>query len=345
MSGSTTTTAYAADNQHQTWSAPQQSLQAQLSKPNKSLTRNTIRRLRDDLINTVSQLYDAHVAYVLDLATFSVVKKLSTCGKEAVFVPFLDTFDFDKRPDNPTTSWEDLKNEQVAIVKAHFDVLEVTSIAPTTLLAELSESSTLSHPPTIRVDLQPDIAVKVVKQSRPHDNQFNWVIRSMNMYSPELGQLVVEHARWRARTLPPRTDLADMSTNNSIRDDCSTISHVLGLLDQYMRNRRAEYGDLVDRAALLVVHAVLLIHLHAKAIAAVHSRGILEMNSDGTADAYTSYDNFQAVAKARSLAKEAICRLETNDQLDAGITCFLRADTENGVFTKIVVPRTKYPAA
>ncbi len=91
------------------------------------LTRNNVRQLRDDLINTISQLYDAHVAYVLDLATFSVAKKLSTHRRGAVFVPFLDTFDFDKHPDNPATSWEDLKNEQLAIVKAHFDVLEVTN--------------------------------------------------------------------------------------------------------------------------------------------------------------------------------------------------------------------------
>ncbi len=206
------------------------------------------------------------------------------------------------------------------------------------LLAELSESPTLSQPPQIRADLQPDVVVKVVKQSRPHDNQRSWLIRSMSNYSPKLGQLVIEHAGWRARTLPPRTDLADISTNNSIRDHCSAIGHVLGLLDQYMQNRPVEYHDLVDRAGLLVIHAVLLIHLHANVIAAVHSRGILEMNCDGTADAYTSYENFQAVAKVRSLAKEAICCLETNDHLDAEITCFLRAGTEKGVFAKIVVP-------
>lgn len=91
------------------------------------LTRNAIRRLRDDLINIVSQLYDAHVAYVLDLATFSMLKKLPTRRRGAAFVPFLDNFDFDKRPDNPTISWEELKHEQLAIVKAHFAVLEVAN--------------------------------------------------------------------------------------------------------------------------------------------------------------------------------------------------------------------------
>lgn len=197
------------------------------------------------------------------------------------------------------------------------------------MLAEISESSTLSQPPPVRADLQPDIMVKVVEQSRAHDDQRNWAIRSINSYSPKLGQLVIEHARWRSRTLPPRTDLADMSTNNSIRDHCSAISHVLGLLDQYMQDRQVENGDLVDRAALLVVHAVLLVHLHAKDIAVVHSRGILDMNNDGTPDAYTSYDSFQAVAKARSLAKEAIRRLDTNDQLEPGISWFLKIDCGN----------------
>lgn len=194
----------------------------------------------------------------------------------------------------------------------------------------MSESSALSHPPQIRADLRPDIVVRVVEQSRPHDDQRNWVIRSVGSYSPGLGRLAVQHARRLVRTLQPRPLLAEVSTANSIRSHCSAINHVIGLLHEYMQGRQVEKSVQVDRAALLVLHAVLLIHLHAKVIGVVHSQGILDLNSDGTADEYTSGESFQAVAKARSLAKAAICQLGQNDQPDTQITCFLRAGSANG---------------
>ncbi|KAG8407803.1 hypothetical protein J3459_018337 [Metarhizium acridum] len=284
-------------------------------------TQKRLNHLRDNLIRTVSTLYDAHVAFILDLATFSVVKKLSQRRGGAVFVPFLDTFDFDKHPNDRTMSWEQLKQKQVSIVNAHFDVLE--------LIAELSEPSTFSQPPQIRVDLQPDVVVEVVEQSCLHDDQRNWVIGSVSKYSPKLGRLVVQHASGRARTLLPRADLAEVSTNKSIHSHCSTISHVLDLLDRYIRDGQAEACDMVDRAALLVVQAVLTIHLHARAIQVVHSRGILDMNCCGTVEAYTSYESFQAVAKVCSLAKAAI-QVAPSDQLDAEIACFLRGNSPDG---------------
>lgn len=188
------------------------------------------------------------------------------------------------------------------------------------LIAELSETSALSQPPQLRPDLQPDIVVKVVEESGLRDDHRNRVICSISSYSSELAKLVIRHACSCARRLPLRTGLAEMSTDKSIRSHCSAISHVLGLLDQHMRDGQA----LVHRAALLVVHAVLLIQLHAKSIGVMHSQGILEMNSDDTPDAYRSYEDFQALAKVRSLAKEAISQLAPNKTLDPAITRFIR---------------------
>lgn len=166
----------------------------------------------------------------------------------------------------------------------------------------------------------------MVELRNPHDDLRNWIIGSVSGYSPELGRLAVRHACRRARTLPPRTDLAEKATNDSIRGHCFAVSHVLGLLDMYRQDRQVEKSDLVDWAALLVVHAVLLIHLHAKAIGVVHSQGLLDMNSDGTAEAYTSCEDFQAVAKVRSLARIAISQLTPDNQLDSEVICFLRAN-------------------
>ncbi|OAA36998.1 hypothetical protein NOR_07274 [Metarhizium rileyi] len=274
------------------------------------LTKKELRRLRDDLIDAVGELYKAHVAFIFDLASFSVVKKMRNTPTH-VFVPFLDTFDFDKRPDDSAISWKDLEKEQVSIVQAHFDVLE--------LIAELSETSALSEPPQLRPDLQPDIVAKVVEEYGLRDDHRNRVICSISTYSSELASLVIRHACSCARRLPLRTRLAEMSTDKSIRSHCSAISHVLGLLDQHMRDGQA----LPHRAALLVVHAVLLIQLHAKSIGVMHSQGILEMNGDDTPDAYRSYEDFQALVKVRSLAKEAISQLAPNKTLDPAITSFI----------------------
>lgn len=125
-----------------------------------------------------------------------------------------------------------------------------------------------------------------------------------------------------------RRDLADASSSRgSISDHCATTRHVLDLMDRHVGDAAAtaqtRYGDSVDRAKLLVVHAALLTHLHAKRVTASQSRQILDIYHDGAADEYTSYENFEAVVEIKRLVREAISRLEVADRQDTEITWFL----------------------
>ncbi|KAI3316574.1 hypothetical protein HD806DRAFT_424647 [Xylariaceae sp. AK1471] len=280
-----------------------------------TLTSQDLRRLRDALIRDIGQLYDAHIAYDPDVSTLSVVKKLNRRERVTTFVPFIDTFDFDKHVNDQATSWADLKEKRIETIKAQFDVLE--------LLAELSESLQLRQ---TRTDLQPDIVVKLLRQSRPPEDRRNIVIRQVTRYSPELGQFMIEETRRHVCRLPRRTSLGEEYNNESIRDCCSIVTHVLGLMDQYEGDKQVELGHLADRAAMSIIYAALLVHLHAKTIMAVQSRGLLEMSGHATADSYTSYENFQSVTAAYSQVIQTIhCLKEKGGQLDDGSIWILRA--------------------
>jgi hypothetical protein len=280
-----------------------------------TLASQDLRRLRDALIHDIDQLHDAHIAYNPDVVTLSVVKKLNRGERTATFVPFIDTFNFDEHVNDLATSWTDLEERRINAVKAQFDVLE--------LLAELSESRQLRQ---TRANLQPDSVAKVLQQSRPPEDRCNLVIRQVNQYSPELGQLIIQETRRHVCGLPRRTSLAEEYIKESIRDFCSTLSHVLALMDQYEGEGEEKLSNLMDRATMLIIYAALLIHLHAKTVMAMQSRGLLKLSGNVGAELYTSYESFQSVRAAYSQAMRAIhCLEERGGQLNDGSIWILRA--------------------
>lgn len=240
-----------------------------------------------------------------------------------MLVPFFDTFDFDVSVNDPTTPWADLKQKQIGVIGAYFDVLEQ--------LAKLSKSQQAPQSPQAPTALHPDAVARVLARFRPPEGHANRVIRSVAAYSPELGRLAAANARRRTWTLVTRKDLAAASAAGSIGDHCATTRHVLDLMDRHVEEPRTRYGDAVDRAKLLVVHAALLTHLHARRVAPSQSRQILCMDVDadadvdhaGAADEYGSHEGFEAVVEVRRLVREAACRLEVADRQDAEIAWFL----------------------
>ncbi|KAI0414500.1 hypothetical protein F5X98DRAFT_389764 [Xylaria grammica] len=279
-----------------------------------TLSIQDLRRLRNALIEDISRLYDARIAYDPDLTTLTVVKKLNQRERVATFVPFIDTFDFDDRVGDEATLWADLMQRKINTANAQFEVLE--------LLAELSESRQISQ---FQADLQPDVVAQIFQRIHPRDDQRNLVIRRVARYSPELGRLVIQEARRYVCELPRRTGLARESVNESTRDYCSTVAYILGLMDKYESGRQVELGDLGDRAAISILYAALLIHLHAKTNLAIMSRGLLDMSGNATAESYTSYEGFQTVTAAYSQAMRAIhCFEENGGQLDDGSEWILR---------------------
>ncbi|KAI1177805.1 hypothetical protein F4777DRAFT_164995 [Nemania sp. FL0916] len=301
------------------------------------LSREDIRQLRKAVVGDICQLYELRVAYVPDTGTMSVARKLFRGGK-AEPVPFVDEFDFSKHADDKTIQWSELRDRRVAMIEAEFDVLE--------LLAQLSESpqpQPQSHsqlqlqPPSCQPNLQPSTVAKVLRQHKPPEKRSNAVIRQVPTYSPELSDFLIDAAGTYLRTLAPRAGEALPWIRELTQDYGVTIEHVLGLLEQSTQAGRHEDSEFLARrrAALLVLHAALLIQLHASNVQVLGSRQIVGMHSHGgtvyiydsdSASAYTSREGFRAVAEARGRAGEAVYQLWclAGVEIDEKIAHFVR---------------------
>lgn len=99
-----------------------------------SLSRDSIRQLRETLIHDISGLYAKHLPYTPDLTRLEIVSKTSR-GRlpRIVFRPLIDASDFDLDAAGQTTSLAELGKQRIQFVKAQFDVLEVTLSNFTTL--------------------------------------------------------------------------------------------------------------------------------------------------------------------------------------------------------------------
>ena len=103
------------------------------------------------------------------------------------------------------------------------------------------------------------------------------------------------------------------------------VDHVLNLIDQSIRDGGMRNSDLLcDRASLLIIQAVMLIHQHAKVIPVYASEGLFRKSSDDTADSYTTYEGFVSVAHTRHMAEKAIGELtEVGGKLDRYVKRFV----------------------
>ncbi|KAI1502221.1 hypothetical protein F5X99DRAFT_427614 [Biscogniauxia marginata] len=281
-----------------------------------TLKRRDVQCLRQTLIQDISQLYALHLPYIPDLTKLEVMAKAVRGTIWDTYWPLLDTFDFDIDVNDPDVPWMELRDTRIRIVEAQFDVLEQ--------LAVLSQSP---HHQRVTADLQPDVVAQVLRQHTPPEQQCIAIIRLVNTYSTELGQFMIESARKHLCRLAWRNESVPLTQVATLGYSCTT-NHVLGLLDQSTQD--SPFKDdtlLLDRAALLVVYATLLVQLHAKTIKVLASHGLLENSSNDTADSYTTYEHFASVVQASNAAEEAIRELaEKGIKLDDEIMIFVRAD-------------------
>lgn len=195
------------------------------------------------------------------------------------------------------------------------------------MLAKLSKPHQMMR---LSVDLEPTCVAQILRTHRPPVQPQNLLIRHVKKYSSSLGQLVIETARAHLRSLPWRMSPPAAPAQHATRDRCSTIEHTLSLINQSLevesectKRRRLQK----DRASLLVVLAVLLIHQHAKVVEVLASGGLLEHSSKDTPDLYDSHVIFDSVVRARQLAKEALDDLSKQGiELDQEINCLVQAE-------------------
>ncbi|KAI1422631.1 hypothetical protein F5Y12DRAFT_607967 [Xylaria sp. FL1777] len=103
------------------------------------------------------------------------------------------------------------------------------------------------------------------------------------------------------------------------------LDHVLNLIDQSICDGGMQNSNLLrDRASLLIIQAVMLIHQHAKVIPVYSSNGLFRTSGNDTVDSYTTYEGFVSVAQARLMAEKAVGELtEIGGKLDKYVMHFI----------------------
>ncbi|KAH9907252.1 hypothetical protein F4778DRAFT_528957 [Xylariomycetidae sp. FL2044] len=260
-----------------------------------ALTARDIQDLRDASINDIRQLYDRHLPYVPDLTTLKVVVSKTM---PRVYRAFINTFDFSIELNDHTIPWAEITDARIQRIERQFDVLEALAV-----LAQRPQPGQLS------VDLQPSISVQILKHHRPPPGVCNLLVRHLKAYSAKLGKYVVKLAYKYMHFIPGRSGPPFLPLHFRVSDYISTVTHVLHLLDQSLLEN--SHGDdlATDRAALLVIHATLLIHQHAKTIPLFPPCGLLRCIDKDASDAYMTFEGFLAAAHARDLAETAIGQL------------------------------------
>ncbi|KAI0108594.1 hypothetical protein GGR51DRAFT_514350 [Nemania sp. FL0031] len=262
-----------------------------LKELRRTLTADDIYSVWTTLLSDICQLHDAHVAYIPDMKTLTLKK----ASDGTSYRPIIDTFDFSKHVDDPEVPWADLKKHSIGIMGAQLQILAH--------LAELRDSSSFF---IMDFDSQPDIVVDVLEFFIPCSFQRNAVLREVKKYSHKLGKYIAAEIGGQLYTYPRRKGPDDEYTEKLVSDDYSTLLHAFTILDEHMKNRQVELGDLRTRFDFWLLRVALLIRLHAKEVQIAYSRGIVKKYSEALADSYTSLEGFQSVANAYRGLKEAI---------------------------------------
>ncbi|KAI3326645.1 hypothetical protein HD806DRAFT_412434 [Xylariaceae sp. AK1471] len=277
--------------------------------------------LRRYIIQDLKLLYAQRLPYTPDITRLEVVEKTSSMpGVWPTLRPFIGALDFDLDIDinDPTIPWAELMSTRRRMVEAQFDVLE--------LLVRSSEPAEV-EPRRLSIGLDPRIVGDVLRKVYPPIKESGQIIRRLERYASELGRFLIENGRFHLLSMPRREKPKASSDwiEDRIEDYLPIIDHVLSLIDISIQNGGIQNSSfLLDRAALLVIQATMLIHQHAKAIPVYMSSGLLQKTNNDTANSYTTYEGFVSVVHTRRMAENAVRELaETGGELDKNILCFV----------------------
>ncbi|KAI0423679.1 hypothetical protein F5Y09DRAFT_348548 [Xylaria sp. FL1042] len=277
--------------------------------------------LRKYILQDLDLLYAQHLPYTPDLTRLAVVEKMPIRpGVRPAFRPFIGAldFDFDIDINDPTIPWAELRRTRRQMVEAQFDVVE--------LLVALSESAEVLSE-RVSIDLDPSIVGKILQKLRPPTKESGQIIRHLNGYSAELGRFMIEIGWSNLLSIPRRTKPTVTSDWKEDRIDnyLPIVDHVLSLIDQSIHEGGMRNSNLLrDRASLLIIQAVMLIHQHAKVIPVYSSDGLFRKSSKETVDSYTTYEGFVSVTHARRMAEKAVGELtEVGGKLDKYVMHFI----------------------
>ena len=164
-------------------------------------------------------------------------------------------------------------------------------------------------------DVDSDAVANVLGNVRLFGRVAQPIIRLTKKYTHKLAHVIISNTQTTLRLLPSHTNPPDLTKQNGMIRDHKIIKHILHLAAEDASHTNHDLCWFADRAKLLVIHAVVLVHLHAKVISKPYSLGLFEMDrSDDVVEDYTSPEGFQSVIQTRRDAKEAIQVLK-----DAGV--------------------------
>ena len=151
--------------------------------------------------------------------------------------------------------------------------------------------------------------MQVLTACSPEVKQRNSLIRHLKAYGAGLARFLIKPPLIHLHNFQRRSSPWDGSGQVWTIDFCDTVRHVLRLADKH-ESAEDDVHFFTDRAALLVIHAALLVQLHAKAITGFQSQGIVDLDCpDNSVDSYTDRDSFLQVARASREAGEAVRNL------------------------------------
>ncbi|KAI1171630.1 hypothetical protein F4777DRAFT_47575 [Nemania sp. FL0916] len=286
------------------------------------ITVRDLRALRKALLLSISLLHNAHIPYVPKLSTLQVTRKALT----GAFIPFLDTFDYNMDINDPKVSWAKLQIEALEKVKRSLDRLKFIVDITCRPKAE-----------TPHAELDPNIFATALKEFDPPVERYRFVITYVHTYSLDLGEIIIHKTLQFLCGLVHRSFRPLDAEQTQLQDQKAVVRHVLSLAEQHLdrfhgsdivnlsndnnndnNNDHASVRVFADCAALVVLHAALLIQLYAKSVDTDFSKEIVILDdSDSTAvettDMYRDDDHLRLVADARRKAALALQELDDAD--------------------------------
>ncbi|KAI1754211.1 hypothetical protein F4782DRAFT_46865 [Xylaria castorea] len=260
--------------------------------------------LRKDVLDDFNRLYAQHLPYAPDLTRLLVLK-----GRSGSMQPYISAhdFDLDLNPNDPRVPWDGLMEARKQMVEAQFDVVEF-------LIAVSRPVGAL--PLQLSMDPDPSIVGGALEATR-------LIIRYLDRYSPELSKFLINVGD--SLVLHSHTckgPLDKQWRKDRVDDYLAVTDRVLRLIEYSIQdkgkkhcNTLSDRSTLLDRAALLTIRTIMLIHIHAKATPVGCCLGLLRESTDYTADAYTTYQGHAYVTYSHRKADEAMRELSTGDSM------------------------------
>ncbi|KAI0481822.1 hypothetical protein F4859DRAFT_529593 [Xylaria cf. heliscus] len=254
--------------------------------------RSDVAGLRKYVMDDIDRLWAKRIAYIPNLTKLELVKESAKPGNLKPFIGFLN-FDFSLDMKNRKLPWDELKAATKWDVEAQFETFE--------FIMKLAMPKS-DPPPDLSIDLDPNIVSTVVQTASPY-------IGYLKEYREQLGMFLVDARKPFIIHLDRHLDdeVEQQKKRDKITLYISMIDNTLRLINRSIQD---EGKHVLDRAALLVARALMLIELHIE-----YSPDCLDFNQlqKSWVYAYTTGEGYLAVEQSRCEAENAVRELTKAD--------------------------------